>query len=465
MTWLRDRLYFRGLALICSLAIAPGDLLLYGQTSNGASATGTQQKQFSSEQLDSLVAPIALYPDPLLAQVLAASTYPLQIVTARRWVQQNSNLTGKALVEAAGKQDWDPSVQGLVAFPTVLQMMDQSLDWTTALGNAFLAQQSDVMAAVQRMRVKAQQSGKLESNAQQQVQTSTVEGQPTVVIQPADPQVMYVPSYEPAAVYGAAPAYYPYPAVAYPTGAAWAAGAISFGVGVAVGAIFNGCCGGGWGWGCNWGNHASLYVNNNFFANNRNAFVNRGNWGNSYVGNGRNGWNHNSRYRGSVPYPNRDVANRFNGGRGGLRPSQHPANVGNIRPPGSQGSASRLQGGIGANSPGGRGGPGQLPGSPNVGNRPGAGGRPSQLPANPGANRRGAGRSGSIGSANRASPGGQWGGWSGSRTSPGNRGGAFGGGSAGQARQFSNRGARSMGGGGGFRGGGGGGRRGGGRRR
>ena len=454
MAWLSNRAHLRGLAVICSLVIAPGDWLLYGQSSTGTPATATQQNQFTKpEELDSLVAPIALYPDSLLAQVLTASTYPLQIVTARRWAQENSSLTGKALVEAAGKQDWDPGIQALVVFPTVLQMMDQNLDWTTALGNAFLAQQADLMAAVQRMRMKAQQSGKLESNAQQQVQTSAVDGQPTIVIQSADPQVIYVPSYEPAAMYGAAPPYYPYPAVAYPTGAAWAAGAISFGVGVAVGAIFNGCCGGGWGWGCNWGSHGSLYVNNNFFANNRNTFVNRGNWGGSYAGNGRAGWNHNARYRGAVPYPNRDVANRFNGGGGGLRPNQRPANIGNIRSPGSQGSAGRLQGNIGGNGPGGRGGPSQLPSNPGAANRPGGGGRPSQLPANPGANRPGGGPSGSIGSANRGSPGGPFGGGGASKAAPGNRGGAFGGGSAAQSRQFSNRGARSMG-GGGSRGGG-----------
>ena len=139
-----------------------------------------------------MVAPIALYPDSLLAQVLAASTYPLEIVTAGRWVKQHSNLTGKALVEAAGKQDWDPSIQALVAFPSVLQMLDQNLEWTTALGNGLLAQQGDVMSAVQRMRQKAQASGKLQSNAQQQVQTTTVEGQPSVVIQPANPEVVYV---------------------------------------------------------------------------------------------------------------------------------------------------------------------------------------------------------------------------------------------------------------------------------
>ena len=463
MAWLCDRSLFRGLALICTVTIAPGEAPLCAQSTQQGQAAGKHQEQFMSpEQLDSLISPIALYPDSLLAQVLAASTYPLQIVVAERWVRQHSNLTGKQLVEAAGRQDWDPSIQALVAFPTVLQMMDQSLDWTTALGNAFLAQQADVMAAAQRMRMKAQQSGKLQSNAQQQVQATTVEGQPTVVIQPADPQIIYVPTYDPTVVYGAAPEYYPYPAVGYPTGSVVAASAISFGVGVAVGAIFNGCCGSGWGWGwgANWGPHASLYVNNNFFAHNGNTFVNRGNWGNAYRGNGRAGWNHNPRYRGAVPYTNRDVANRFNGGRpGSMRPAQLPANVGSIRPPGSRGSANRLSGNVGANRPGGR-------------------GHASQLPANVGANRPGRGQIGGarspgrMGSANRAGQSGQWGGWGGSKASPGNRGGAFGGGSAGQARAYSNRGARSMGrggfGGGGFRGGGGrggGGRRGGGRRR
>jgi hypothetical protein len=450
-----NRFLFRGLALTCAMAIAPGQSPLFGQSAAQIQSTGVQQEKFmSSGQLDSLVAPIALYPDSLVAQVLAASTYPLQIVTAERWVQQNSGLKGKELVEAAGRQDWDPSIQALVAFPTVLQMLDQSLEWTTALGNAFLAQQTDVMAAIQRMRMKAQQSGKLQSDTHQQVQTTTVEGQPAIVIQPADPEVIYVPSYEPAAVYGAAPEYYPYPAVAYPTGGVLAASAISFGVGVAVGAIFNGCCGGGWGWGwgANWGPHASLYVNNNFFNHNSNAFVNRGNWGNAYRGGGRAGWNHNPRYRSAVPYANRSVANRYNGGRpGSMRPAQRPANVANIRPPGSQGGANRLPGNAGAR-PGGRGGASQLPA--NVGaNRPrgpSAAQRPAnaaQRPANPGANRSAGGRSG----------------WNGSRGQS-NRGGAFQGGSAARARSSGNRGSRSMG-GGRSRGGGGGGRRGGGRRR
>jgi hypothetical protein len=463
MAWLGNRFYFRELALICSIAIAPGDVLLYGQMSQPAPAAGTQQPQsINPQQLDSLVAPIALYPDPLLAQVLAASTYPLQIVEAHRWMRDNSNLQGKALVEAAGRQDWDPSIQALVAFPTVLQMLDQSLSWTTALGNAFLAQQPDVMAAVQRMRMKAQESGKLQSTPEQQVQTTTADGQPTIIIQPADPQVMYVPTYDPAMVYGAAPAYYPYPAVAYPTGDVLAAGFIGFGTGVLVGSLFNGCCGGGWGWGwgCNWGHHGSLYVNNNFFAHNGNTFVNRGNWGNRYAGNGRNTWDHNPRYRGSVPYANRDVANRFNGGRGGMRPSQLPANAGNIRPPSSAGGRAGLPGNMGGGSR-----PGQLPANIGAGNRPGGGrGAPSQLPANIGGNRPGTGGFGSTGSASRIAPGGggKWGGWSGSQGMA-NRGGAFSGGSAGQARQFGNRGAGSMG-GGGFRGGGGGFRGGGGSR-
>ena len=441
MAWDRNHWYLRGLALVCVMVISPGDTGLYGAQSQQNQAANFM----TAEQLESLVAPIALYPDSLLAQVLAASTYPLQIVTAQRWVTQNQNLKDKERVQAAGRQDWDPSIQALVAFPSVLQMLDQNLEWTTALGNAFLAQQAEVMAAVQRMRMKAQQSGKLQSNAQQEVQNTSVEGQSAIVIQSADPEVIYVPTYEPAAMYGPAPAYYPYPPLYYPPGAAVAAGVISFGLGVAVGAIFNGCCGAGWGWGwgCNWGARPSLYVNNNFFAHNGNNFVNRSNLGNAYRGSGRTGWNHVSHFRGNVPYPNRDVANRFNGGRGGLRPSQLPANVGNIRPPGSAGG---LPGNIGSNRPGGRAGSSFLPNPGGGGNRPG-GGRAgaSQLPAN------------------RPGQGGKWGGWSGSNASQGNRGGAFRGGNTGQARSFSNRGHRSMGGGGGFRGGGG--RRGGGRRR
>ena len=442
------RSFLRGVALISSIIIAPGDLLIYGQgPQTTAKVVGKQEAQPASpQQLDSLVAPIALYPDALLAQVLAASTYPLEIVNATRFVKQHSQLEGKALMEAAGKQDWDPSVQALVAFPSVLELLDQNLNWTTALGNMFLAQQADVMAAVQRMRVKAQQSGTLESNAQQQVQNTTVEGQPSVVIQSVDPQTMYVPNYDPAVVYGAAPEAAPYPAIAYPVQPEGAG--IGFGLGVAVGAMFNG--GWGWGWGPMWGPGGGLFVNNNFFNYNRNYFPNRGNWGSEYRGNGNAGWRHNPRYRGGVPYPNRDVANRYNGGRGGsLRPSQWSSNLGNVRPP------------VGGNYAG-RGG----------NYRPGGAGT-GQRPPQVGANRPG----GYAGSAVAVrGPG----------VSSGYRGGAYGRGMAGQARPYraahgtsmgnpAFRGGRSYGRGGHFRGGGyrgggggyrrGGGYRGGGRRR
>jgi hypothetical protein len=277
MAWF-DSLQFRGLALICSLAIASRDAPVFGQSPQPALPAGEQQEQdLNSRELESLVSPIALYPDSLLAQILTASTYPLQIVTAARWAQLNGNLKDKARVEAAGSQGWDASIQALVAFPTVLQMMDQSLAWTSALGNVFVAQQSDVMAAVQRMRTRAQQSGQLQSNAQQQVETTTVEGQPTTLIQPADTQVIYVPNYNPAAVYGEAPENYPYPEMIEPRAVA-DAGTISFDNGVPIGAIFNG--GWGWGWGLHWGAHPSLYVNNDFFAHNWSNFANRKNWGN-----------------------------------------------------------------------------------------------------------------------------------------------------------------------------------------
>ncbi|MDE3186089.1 MAG: DUF3300 domain-containing protein, partial [Acidobacteriota bacterium] len=137
------------------------------------------------DQLDDLVAPIALYPDPLLGQVLAASTYPLEVVEAQQWLQQNGNLHGQDLINAARQQNWDPSVQALVAFPDVVTMLNRDVRWTTDLGNAFLAQQQDVMAAIQRMRVRAEQNGKLSSNQQQTVTTDQQNGQSAVVIEPA----------------------------------------------------------------------------------------------------------------------------------------------------------------------------------------------------------------------------------------------------------------------------------------
>ena len=156
--------------------------------------------------MDSLVAPIALYSDPLLAQTLAASTYPLEVIQLQQWMAKNPNLKDKALADAVAKQPWDPSVQGLVMYPDVVTRMADNIQWTSDLGNAFLAQQSDVMDAVQRMRAKAQGTGNLKTSAQQTVETQTVSsGKQVIAIEPANPEVVYVPSYDPTVVYGPAP--------------------------------------------------------------------------------------------------------------------------------------------------------------------------------------------------------------------------------------------------------------------
>lgn len=331
MNLVRWQLLLRTLAILCAVLIAPGDTIFFAQAQEAQPPVDTP---LLSEQLDSLVAPVALYPDLLLGQVLAAATYPLQIVEAGRWLQQNSSLQGQALVQAAAKQHWDPSIQALVVFPSVVQQMDQNLQWTTALGNAFLAQPQDVMASVQRMRMKAQQDGALNSNDQQSVQTKSIDGQNAIVIEPANPQVIYVPTYNPTAAYGPPPDYYPYPAMAYPsTGAVIAAGAISFGAGIALGAAFSGCCGPGWGWGwgCNWGPRGTVIVNNNFFG--------RYGYARPYGPRaGTGAWTHNPAFRGHVPYSSAAVSNRY-GSAAGIRTPYGKA--GAVATP--YGSAARLQ--------------------------------------------------------------------------------------------------------------------------
>ena len=198
--------------------------------------------------MDSLVAPVALYPDPLLAQALAASTYPLEIMQLQQWLTKNPKLKEIELADAVSKQPWDPSVQALAALPNVVKRLADDIQWTTELGNAFLAQQSDVMDAVQRMRKKAKDKGNLKSTEQQKVETKVEESKTVIVVEQANPQVVYVPSYNPVVVYGAP--VYAYPAIYYPPPGYYAAGvAISFGVGVAMGAMWSG----GWGWGCGWG--------------------------------------------------------------------------------------------------------------------------------------------------------------------------------------------------------------------
>jgi len=214
---------------------------------------------FRQEELDQILAPIALYPDSLLAQVLMAATYPLEVVQADRWVRQNRNLPPEALNDALDRQRWEPSVKALVPFPDVLSMMSERLEWTQMVGDAFLAQEADVMATVQELRAKAYAAGNLRSTPQQ---TVSREGT-IIVVQPANPQVVYVPVYSPTVVYGRwwHPAYPPVAVYPYPPGAMIVAGVVTFGVGIAVASAWN------HGWGrCDWG-HRNVYVNVNRTVN------------------------------------------------------------------------------------------------------------------------------------------------------------------------------------------------------
>jgi hypothetical protein len=275
---------------------------------------------FNAEQLEQLAAPIALYPDPLVAQVLMASTYPLEIVQAARFVKDHKDLKGAQLDEALKDQTWDDSVKSLVSFPEVLSLMDGKLDWTQKLGDAFLGQQKDLMDAIQRLRARAQAQGNLKSTPEQKV---TVEpapppapaapGQPApptqiITIEPANPQVVYVPSYNPTVVYGAwpYPAYPPY--YPYPPGYMFGTAALSFGLGLATAAL----------WGsCNWGGgHVDVDVNRN---TNFSRDVNRSNVSServSRVEQGQRGnrseWKHNPENRRGVQYRDQATQQRYN---------------------------------------------------------------------------------------------------------------------------------------------------------
>lgn len=270
-----------------------------------ASTPESQAQQFPPEEIEALVAPIALYPDSLLSQVLMASTYPLEIVHAARWLKTHKDLKGEAAVKAVQDQPWDVSVKSLVAFPQILQPMNDKLDWTQRLGDAFLANEKDVLDAVQRLRVRAQKAGHLTSNEQQKVVVEAptpsqggqaVPASQTIVrIEPSNPQVVYVPSYNPTVVYGgwSAPAYPPTywpPPPAYYPGAALASG-FAWGVGIAAaGAIFSNC---------DWNNN-DVNVNVNKAAN-----IDR-NFNSSKVEGGK--WKHDAGHRQGVAY--RDNATR-----------------------------------------------------------------------------------------------------------------------------------------------------------
>lgn len=290
------------IALLCVVLVLPGNTLLMAMQEQ---SPASQDARLSNEQLDSLVAPVALYPDPLLSQTLVACTYPLEIVQLQQFIESNKNLKDKALTDAVMKQDWDPSVQAMAAFPDLVNQLAQNIRWMDDLGNAFLAQQSDVMDAVQRMRAKAVDKGALKTTKEQSVETKVVENKTVVVVEPSSPDVVYVPSYDPMAVWGAP--YYPYPPMAYP---AYPTGGflLGFGTGIAIGAIWGN---GGWGWHCGWGgnNNININRNNNFINHYNNQRVNAGN---RYGGNNNN-WQHNAQHRGGAPYSNRDVANRYGG--------------------------------------------------------------------------------------------------------------------------------------------------------
>jgi hypothetical protein len=434
------------LVMVCTIAIVPGDTWAYRLSFRSAQATSPQAQaaKIPADQLDSLVAPIALYPDTLLAQALVASTYPLELIQLQQWLAKNPGLKDKALADAVAKQPWDPSIQALAGLPDVVKRLADDIQWTTDLGNAFLAQQSDVMDAVQRMRKKAQDKGNLKSTEQQKVETQVVESKSVIVIEQANPQVVYVPSYDPVVVYGAP--VYPYPYYPYYPAGYYAAGlAISFGVGMAMGAWWGG------GWGCGWGNNNININTNNNFIRNSNVGGNRpsqlpargGDRGNIGGGNrGQSNWKHNPQHRGGAPYRDRATADRF----GGTTRGDSLAN----RQTSARQQLGRQGGNLASNRPGGG----------SFGSRTGEGAGVS--------NRAGGG----VGAGNRTGGGGadRIGSRDVSRGGGGNRD-AFGGGSRGSrgydgssARSSSSRGASSMGSrGGGF--GGGGGRGGGGRRR
>ena len=223
--------------------------------------------QQSPEELQRLVAPIALYPDSLVAQILAASTFPEQVVEANRFVQANANLQGEALARAVDQQSWDPSVKALTAFPSILGNMDKNLSWTSSLGDAYYNQQQDVMDAIQVMRQRAEQAGNLKTSPQQ---TVTTQGS-TIVIEPASPDIVYVPAYDPWLIYGYSilpwPGWYEYPGI-------WSGGPyLSFGFGFGIG-FFGGF---GWGWphwGFDWYHHYPVFDHNRYFSRST-TFYNR----------------------------------------------------------------------------------------------------------------------------------------------------------------------------------------------
>ena len=410
--------------ILWTMVLAAGSTLAQlgsAPLANAQPPSATTAPLIPPDQLDSLVAPIALYPDPLLAQTLAASTYPLEIIQLQQFLSRNPGLKDKALADAVQNQPWDPSIQALAATPEVAKRLADDIQWTTDLGNAFLAQEADVMAAVQRMRTSAMDKNVLKTTEQQVVQTKVIETKTVVVIEPANPQVIYVPTYSPVVVWG--PPVYPYPPIYYPPPPPPGSLFLAFGVGVAMGAWWGG--GGGWGWNCGWGGNNVTINNNNTFIRNTNIRT-----GNNNIGNGNgNRWQHRPEHRGGAPYRDRTTADRFGGAargdslanrqtnarnqigrQGGNIASQRPsqgAGTGNRAGGGAaggagnragQGAGAANRGGAGNRAGGGLGAGGSAAAGGGVGAGGGAGNRTGQFGQGAGAaNRAGAGGADRVG--------------------------------------------------------------------
>jgi hypothetical protein len=383
-------------------------------------------KTFTQQDLDELLAPVALYPDALLAQVLMASTYPLEVVEAARWQKQNASLKDKALEEAMKTQTWDESVKALTTVPQVLTMMNEKLDWTTKLGDAFLADQEKVLKTAQALRKKADEAGNLKSSKEMVVKKETENNVQVIKIENPTPETVYVPTYNPATVYGtwwyAAPPPYYY----YPPGYAYGGAGLAFASGVFWGAAIAG----GIGWG------------NNDININRNTNINTGNRNNIQGG---NKWQHNPEHRKGASYRDNATASKY--GKGGdARATQSREQYRGKAEQGRQQMSTMDRGELNRAAGGDRGGAGVSDRAGGAGDRGGAGG----------GNRAG------VSSSNYGGGGGDRGGGGGSASRGGGGGGSSGfsgaGGGGASTRAASSRGSASRG------GGGGGGRGGGGRR-
>ena len=432
--------------LVCLLVI------LLAMPAGGWAQGSGAAPAFKQEELEAILAPIALYPDELLAQVFIGSTYPLEIVEADRFVKASPNLKGDQLTKTLESKNWDPSVKSLVNFPSVLTMMSEKLEWTQKLGDAVIAQEKDVMNTVQTLRQKAQASGNLKTTSEQKV----VVQEKTIVIESASPQVVYVPSYNPTVVYGAWPyaAYPPY-SYAYP-GYPWGAG-LAFAGGVALGAAW------GYAWGgCNWhGGGGDININNSRNTNINNN-IDRGKYANRQPGGGQGGqgkWQHNPEHRKGVSYKDQGSRDKYGQSRPGAENrkdfrGQSPDRAG------TRDTAGRDAAGRDRPSTADRGGRDMASGRDAPGRDAGGRGgdtmQSRQSGAFDGMDRGGkdAKMSSDRGSSSRQSMSSSHGGGSGSR---GSGGGGFSGGGGGGSRGGGGGGGGSRGGGGGGRGGGGGG--------